>query len=319
MRVLAFVLSAPFIELAALFLSILWMLRNPKDKVRPLLVIALIVNLFYGILLSMFMGAEGSLLPWKYDFILLHLDTALGLPATRLAQPLEGEWRIPLMTVYQLMIPMMICWFLVVRRRGLGPALILAYVAELVTGPLLYAIVPACGPGYALGADWMHAAPPAQELIRLGGMPNAFPSLHIGTALVLVLFAPGRWSRIIALAFFAATGMAIVSTGEHYVIDLLPGLAFGCFAAEAGLRRYKPALANLALALLWSFLVRFEYPFFISHPYALRILAFVTVLATATTVAQEWRKREGRGAEDRSGDRGGSAPEQPTPVHMPSP
>ena len=317
MRVLAFLMSAQFIEIAALFLSILWMVRKPKDKVRPLLVIALIVNLFYGILLSMFMGAEGSLLPWKYDAILLHLDAALGLPATRLAQPLQGAWRIPLTTVYQLMVPMMICWFLVVRRRGLGPALILAYVAELVTGPLLYAIVPACGPVYALGANWMHAPLPKPELVRLGGMPNAFPSLHIGTALVVVLFAPGRWSRFLALMFFAATTMAIVSTGEHYLIDLLPGLAFGCFAAAAGLRRYGPAVVNLALALVWSLLVRFEYPVLMSYPYVLRVLAIVTALVTATTVAQQWRERQPiyAGAEDIDA----SAPEQPTPVHMPSP
>ena len=317
MRVLAFLMSAQFIEIAALFLSIVWMVRNPKDKVRPLLVIALIVNLFYGILLSMFMGAEGSLLPWKYDAILLHLDAALGLPATRLAQPLQGAWRIPLMTVYQLMVPMMICWFLVVRRQGLGPALILAYVAELVTGPLLYAIVPACGPVYALGANWMHTALPKPELIRLAGMPNAFPSLHIGTALVLVLFAPSRWSRAVALVLFAATTMAIVSTGEHYVIDLLPGLAFGCFAAQAGLRRLGLALPNLAIALLWSLLVRFEYAFLISHPSALRVLAIVTVLFTAATVAQQWQERQSiyAGAEDIDA----SAPEQPTPVHMPSP
>jgi len=317
MHVLSFLMSAQFIEIAALFLSIVWMARNPKDKVRPLLVIALIVNLFYGILLSMFMGAEGSLLPWKYDAILLHLDAALGLPATRLAQPLQGAWRVPLVTVYQLMVPMMICWFLVVRRRGLGLALIFAYVAELVTGPLLYAIVPACGPVYALGANWMHAALPKPELIRLGGMPNAFPSLHIGTALVLVLFAPGRWSRMVALMFFAATTMAIVSTGEHYVIDLLPGLAFGCFAAKAGLRRYRPALANLAIALVWSLLVRFEHHFFISHAYALRVLAVMTVLVTAATVAQQWRERQPAYAE--SEDIDASAPEQPTPVHMPSP
>ena len=48
MRALAFLLSAPFIQVAALFFAILWMIRDQKDKVRPLLVMALTINLFYG-------------------------------------------------------------------------------------------------------------------------------------------------------------------------------------------------------------------------------------------------------------------------------
>jgi hypothetical protein len=319
MRLLAFVLSAPFIEVAALFLSIVWMLRKPTDKVRPLLVIALTVNLFYATLLSIFMGAEGSLLPWKYDFILLHLDDALGLPATRLAQSFQGAWRLPLATAYQLMVPMMICWFLVVRRRGLGTALVLAYVAELVTGPILYATVPACGPAYALGPGWMHAALPRPELMRLASMPNAFPSLHVATALVLLLFAPGRWSRLVATVFFATTVMAIVSTGEHYVIDLLPGLAFGCFAAEVGFRRYGPAMANLGLAIAWSVVVRFAYGFLISHAYVLRVFAILTALTAVASVVHCWTSREQPSDSAESGGFRDAAPEQPTPVHTSSP
>jgi hypothetical protein len=313
------VLNASFIEFAALFLSIVWMLRQPRDKARPLLVIALAVNLFYGILLSIFMRAEGSLLPWKYDFILLRLDAALGLPATRLAQPLQGEWRILLATVYQLMVPMMICWFLVVRRQGLGGALVLAYVAELVTGPILYAIVPACGPAYALGAGWTHEALPKPDLMRLAGMPNAFPSLHVGTALVLVIFAPRTWSRLVAAMFFATTVMATISTGEHYVIDLLPGFAFGCFAAEVGFRRYGPAIANLGLAIAWCLVVRFEYGFLISHAYLLRVFAILTALPAMATVVYRWSSTDQASDLAEAGGIRDAAPEQPTPVHTSSP
>jgi len=321
MHVLGLVLSTPFIELAALFLSIVWMIRDQTDKVRPLLVIALTVNLFYGILLSIFMGAEGSLLPWKYDAILLRLDQALGISTGSLAAPLQGAWRVPLGTIYQLMVPMMICWFLVARRAALGGPLVLAYVAELVTGPLLYAIVPGCGPAYAMGANWMHAAPPRPVLMRLGGMPNAFPSLHVATALVLVLFAPGRWSRAVAVAFFTATVMATISTGEHYVIDLVPGLAFACYAAEVGLRRFWWALPQLGVAVLWCLIVRFEFGWLISHPAVLRSLAALTVIAAVATVARHWSLHRHRALEVTTGsdEIPYSAPEQPPPVHMARP
>jgi len=313
MRALAFVLSTPFIEFAAVLLAIIWMIRDTKDKVRPLLVIALLVNLFYGILLGIFMSAEGSLLPWKYDAVLWRLDAALGLPTQAMARALQGHWHAPLQTSYQLMVPLMIAWFLVVRRAGRGGALILAYVAELLTGPLLYAIVPACGPVYAFKADWLHATPKL-ELMRLPEMPNAFPSLHIGTAFVLLLFAPGRWSRAVATTLFTLTAMATIASGEHYLIDLLPGIAFGCFAAETGLRRLRPALAMLGLALTWSLLVRFEYVRLIAHPAALRVLAGVTVAAAAVTVSRFWRLPAAE-AGSRSADLT-DAPAQPPAVHM---
>ena len=321
MHVLAFVLSAPFIELTALFLAIVWMVRDQTDKVRPLLVIALTVNLFYGILLSIFMGAEGSVLPWKYDAILLRLDETLGVSTGSLAAPLQGAWRVPLATIYQLMVPMMIGWFLVARRAGRGGALVLAYVAELVTGPLLYAIVPGCGPAYAMGANWMHAAPPPPVLMRLGGMPNAFPSLHVATALVLVLFAPGKWSRTVAVAFFAFTVMATISTGEHYLIDLLPGLAFACYAAEMGLRRFRWALPHLAVAVLWCLIVRFKFGWLIVHPVMLRMMVALTIVAAVAAVVRHWRVQQHRTVEAtvESVDVPCSAPDEPPPVHMARP
>lgn len=321
MHVLAFVLSAPFIELTALFLSVVWMVRNPNDKVRPLLVIALTVNLFYGILLSILMGAEGSLLPWKYDAILLRMDQALGVSTASLAAVLQGAWHVPLATVYQLMVPMMICWFLVTRRAGLGGPLILTYVAELVTGPLLYAIVPGCGPAYALGPDWLHAAPPQPVVMRLAGMPNAFPSLHVATALVLVLFAPGKWSRAVAVSFFTATVMATISTGEHYLIDLVPGLAFACYAADIGLRRFRSAVPHLVIALLWCITVRFYFEWLIGHPAALRALALLTVIAAIVTVVRHWTLHQRRTVEAtrESIEIPCTAPDQPPPVHMARP
>src|SRR5438067_10997516 len=120
MHVLGLVLSTPFIELAALFLSIVWMIRDQTDKVRPLLVIALTVNLFYGILLSIFMGAEGSLLPRKYDAILLRLDQALGIYTGSLAAPLQGAWRVPLGPVHHLWFQRRLGGFLLPTRSRSG-------------------------------------------------------------------------------------------------------------------------------------------------------------------------------------------------------
>jgi hypothetical protein len=272
----------------ALFLSVIWMLRDEKDKTRPLLVFALTLNLFFGFLLTVFMSREGGLLPWKYDHILFAIDQALGIPAAPIARLLQGFWRIPLIVVYQLMVPMMIGWFLVTQYRNARGSVVLAYVGELVAGPILYAALPACGPIYAFGKQWLNPPQVQVETVKLAAMPNAFPSLHVGTALVFVFFAPGRFWRAVALAFLFGTGLATLSTGEHYVIDLVSGLAFGCFAACVGYRRFRGALVYLAVVVCWSLAVRFGYPILIAYPGLLRLMAVLTVAMAANAVLREW-------------------------------
>jgi hypothetical protein len=281
-------LNPGIMGILALFLSLIWMLRDEKDKTRPLLVFALTLNLVFGFLLTVFMSREDGLLPWKYDHVLFAIDQALGIPAAPIARMLQGFFRIPLIVVYQLMVPMMICWFLVTRYRNTRGSVVLAYVGELVAGPILYAVLPGCGPMYAFGKQWLNPPQVQVEAVKLAAMPNAFPSLHVGTALIFVFFAPGRFWRAISLAFLFATGLATLSTGEHYVIDLVAGLAFGCFASSVGYRKFRKALLYLAVVVFWSLAVRFGYSILIAHPGLLRMLALLTVAMAAYAVFKEW-------------------------------
>lgn len=289
MRLLSFLLNPAIVSIGALFLSVLWMLKNQKDKTRPMLVFALTLNVFFGFLLTVFMGGEDSLLPWKYDHFLFALDTALGLPAAVIARPLQGVLRVPLNVVYQLMVPMMICWFLVTSYSKMRGSVVLAYVGELIAAPILYAILPGCGPIYAFGALWLHPPQVEANLIKLSAMPNAFPSLHVGTAFVFVLFAPGKLWRAVALAFLVSTGLATLSTGEHYVIDLVAGLAFGAFAASVGHGRARHASLYLAVVLAWSLSVRFGVAFLIGHPWLLRLMVALTLALAVRAVVLQWR------------------------------
>ena len=289
MRILNILLSPPVMGVIALFLSAIWMLRDTKDKTRPLLVFALVLNLFYGFLLTTFMSGEGGIFPWKFDNILFCVDRSLGLQAATIARPLQGFMRVPLWIVYQLMVPMMIAWFLVTSYHKLRASIVLAYVAELVTGPLLYSLMPACGPIYAFGKQWLH--PPAVEpvAIRLAGMPNAFPSLHVGTAFVFLLFAPGKLWKAVAFTFLALTCLATLSTGEHYVIDLIPGFAFGAFAAAVGSKDIKQASLFLSTVLAWSLVMRFASFILIAHPFITRSLAALTIVLAIYALFEQGR------------------------------
>ena len=288
MRVVSILLSPALIGAFALFLSVLWMVRNPKDTSRPVLVCALVFNLFFGLLLNFFMGTEGSLLPWKYDHILIKLDESLGFSAAAIARPLQHVCLIPLIVVYQLMIPMMVCWYLVTRYRYGRGSVIWAYIVELVAGPILYAIVPACGPIYAFGTQWLQPHAVLASPIQLTGLPNAFPSLHVGTAFVFVLYSPRKLWQAVSLAFLGGTVLATLATGEHYVIDLIPGLAFGCFTVSVARRMIRRAVLFLATTLGWSLAVRFAYIFLIAHPGVTASFAALTLVMATAAVLREW-------------------------------
>jgi hypothetical protein len=72
----------------------------------------------------------------------------------------------------------------------------------------------------------------APVLVPLEGYPNAMPSLHVATAVLLVLFARrNRWLLSVSLFFLAATVAATLAL-EHNVIDLVVAVPFACFAME---------------------------------------------------------------------------------------
>jgi hypothetical protein len=234
------------------------------------------------------MGQENGLVPWKYDHVLAGIDASLGLSGSTIASFLQGGWRLSLLVVYNLMVPMMIAWYIAGRNGEGSGSIVVAYIAEMLAGPLLYAILPACGPLYAFRDQWLHPPAVHPQLIRLSGMPNAFPSLHLATAVVFVFFSRGTRWRSASLAMLAGTALATLSTGEHYFIDLVAGVAFGCFAATVGYKRIRAAALYLALALCWSLGVRFQFQFLMDHPGFLRVCAALTVCAGVASVATLW-------------------------------
>jgi membrane-associated phospholipid phosphatase len=289
MHIASLIFSPAFLGMISLLAAIVWMLMDEKDKTRPLVVFAIIINLFYGTVLTIVLGREGSLLPWKYDLVLLQIDKALGFSEATIALPLvRGFWRIPLYIVYQSLVPVMIVCYFMQRRVEARGMVIRGYMTELVTGPIFYAILPACGPIYAFGATWLHPAMEPAQTIRLSGMPNAFPSLHVATAFLLVLFARRVFWRVAALVYLLGTILSTLSTGEHFVVDLIAGLAFGCFAGSVAYRRWRSAFVYLLTVGLWSVAIRFGYEVLLSHPYVLRSFALITVLIAVHAVLVAW-------------------------------
>jgi hypothetical protein len=81
----------------------------------------------------------------------------------------------------------------------------------------------------------------------LGGNPlAAMPSLHFATSVTAarVLAGTGRVAGVLGWSYALTLGVALVYLGEHYVVDLLAGLAL----AE-GIRRGTPAVAPVASSI----------------------------------------------------------------------
>jgi hypothetical protein len=229
----------------------------------------------------------------KYDYVLQSLDQALGLTAFQIARLFTAWERTTLLAIYEFLSDAMVVWYGIhlVLHPGVSRKLLYAYFILFFLGGCLYGIVPAMGPRYAFGASFPMGHPNVAPVpAPLHGYPNAMPSLHVATALLLVLFTGrNRWLLSVALLFLAGT-VAATLTFEHYVIDLVVAVPFACFAVELAYGRVVPALKYLGVVLAWLELIRFASSGLIQHPWGLRLVALLTISLGIRAVAAQWER-----------------------------
>jgi hypothetical protein len=267
-----------------------WMLFRPYST-SPWKVLAFIALLAVEPFTLATLRALSRAYPLKYDYVLQALDQALGLTAFQISRLFTPWQRAALFATYQVLTNAMVVWYWIhlVIRKGEPRKLLYGYLIVFVVGGCLYGIVPAMGPRYAFGASFPLGNPnvaPAPALLE--GYPNAMPSLHMTTALLLVLFTGrNRWLLTIGLLFLAGTAAATLAF-EHYVIDLVVAVPFACFVAESARGRTIPAIKYLGFVLAWLGMIRFASPALIQNPSALRLLALFSVGLGVHAVAVQW-------------------------------
>jgi hypothetical protein len=97
--------------------------------------------------------------------------------------------------------------------------------------------------------EWGRAWPVLYD--ALGGNPwAAMPSLHFATSLMtaLLLAETGPVEGALGFSYAGALGFALVYLGEHYVIDLLAGLAL-VVAVRRGERYVEPVAQAISRGL----------------------------------------------------------------------
>jgi hypothetical protein len=271
----------------------IWMLFRPYATAPWKILGGFGLLLVSGPAMIAILKTASHLYPIKYDYILQSLDESLGLTAFQVAR-LFNDWeRTILIAVYELLGAAMLAWYgvHVVMRQGNSRRLLYGYLILYLAGAAFYGVVPAMGPRYAFSATFPVGQPsfvPAPAVLK--GYPNAMPSLHMATALLLVLFSNrNRWLLGISCGFLAGTICATLAL-EHYVIDLIVAVPFTCVAFELAHGRVIPAIKYLSAVLGWLLLIRFAWPGLVQHAWTLRFMAMSSIALGAHACVLSWRK-----------------------------
>lgn len=186
--------------------------------------------------------ADDTGVPHQREYVLA-FDRVLGFGATpteRLQDLLfvgelrAFEWLFIVAYVSFFFAPLALATYLVVTRWRLFPQFLVVCALTQYTALVVFLALPTEPPWLALGVtriiELRETAPVQIDPNQLA----AFPSLHVGLP---AAFAFWLWSvriRSLAWAFAAVTAgvaFAVVYFGEHYVVDVIAGIAIGFAAA----------------------------------------------------------------------------------------
>jgi membrane-associated phospholipid phosphatase len=129
------------------------------------------------------------------------------------------------------------------RRRDVYGRLRTTIIATWMLAVPVFVLLPVAPPRLAgLGIADTLAAPAGGLNSRLAtsfyNPLAAMPSLHCGFALAvsiaLARTARHRWARVLAAAWTPVVVLAVVATGNHFVLDVLAGLALTLVGAATG-------------------------------------------------------------------------------------
>jgi hypothetical protein len=269
-----------------------WLFLNPESAKPAKLFLFVVGVVLFGAVAKVVMDAEAAAFPLKFDYHLYLIDRSLGLSAFAIARRIP-RFHALLFVIYETLGYWMILLYGVhLNRTGGRPReLLLSYLISYGLAPIVYLIVPACGPRHAFAGLFPMGAPDVTPVAApLAFWPNAIPSLHLTTAILFVYFAgPSRFAKTMTWLYLAGTAGATL-VFEHYSIDLVVAVPYAYLAIALAEGRLSAAARNLGVVLAWLFSIRFATPAYMAHPLLTRALAAATVLAPAVNApVPRWR------------------------------
>ena len=173
------------------------------------------------------------------------------------------DWAAVLMHWSFFIAPHLVALVLFLRKRELFPRFTVAMLLTWYAGLALFVLVPTAPPWLAANSGALPGTFRVMDFVggqvsegaynnvtATFGEPNsvaAMPSLHMAITFVLILwaFSHGRRLGLLAGAYGIAMAFSLLYLGEHYLADMLVGVAvaIGGFAAA---RRWVPVVPRLS-------------------------------------------------------------------------
>lgn len=273
-----------FLGLGNLFVLVVARIRSNSNR-RQLLQDATLPSL-----LLVLLGYFGSgplemtvrLHPRTLDWFLYSFDQSLGAQLSfKVGQIVLSSGlltRAVVGTYYVLPLAIMLTYARqLVRNRSLAITAFLAFVIAGPLGVVFYNLVPAGGPLNLFGSRYPFDPFTTEQLrqlpiqaVTIGGQRNAFPSLHLGWALLTWWYSEGlsRWARLASFVFLVGTVIATLGLGEHFFIDLVTAFPFALIVHAlctlnvpiSNARRVVPMAAGVGMMVGWMLLLRWGLP-----------------------------------------------------------
>jgi len=225
-------------EVVITLVLVLWMICRwslvPADRTRTewmLVMSCLAVPL--GGLAHAVANYLSQVRPLKYDEYVYQIDALFGQPSFVLGRWVQAHFalRVLISVSYQLT-PMVIvgvfALYLWGRSKEESLCVLRVFLLNLASAPLFYLLFPVCGPMFAFpGFPYIEPHLLAPHTVLLTAAPNAVPSIHMSSALLILWFLrPWRWASALGWLFLALTVLATLAGGEHYLFDLLCAIPY---------------------------------------------------------------------------------------------
>ena len=254
------------------------------------------LTLIYSFIIVQLLKFGISVRPLTHDESVYLLDAGFGFAPSQVVAQLVANlpW---LSTVAQstynwIGSAIVLLFALQLRRNTRAPVNIMhVMVVSGFAVAIAYHLYPITGPQFAFSGIFPDRMPPLDEL-RIGmtltvpAERNGMPSMHFGWALAMALMAlhEARFVRIVYVTFAAVTAVATLSTGHHYLVDLIVALPFMlsvmavcslCLPFD-GLRK-RLLLTGAALYGVWLLALWYGIPMMVEWPPVLWVMSAATI------------------------------------------
>lgn len=240
--------SLPIEFMLVLFLTWRWVtVPRDKERVEYLLGLCLIVSPVCYVLLRRVLAKLTSLCPLKYDLYAYQFGTWFGCPSFELRRfALNHHWFFLLTKLTYdfvfLSIVGTVAAYLWLGSKQQTHIVLKTFGLNILIAPLVYILIPIAGPLYAFPGFPLHPAEVIPQPILIAAAPKGIPSLHMSMALIAFWFlCRWRWGRILGGIYVALMVVAVLATGEHYLLDVICSLPYTAVILYLGTPKHQPA------------------------------------------------------------------------------